>query len=487
MSVEEIREHRVKKLNKVRDAGLQVFPHKSERTHAVGEVRRRFAELEQSSEEVRLAGRIRGWRSHGGSAFIDIEDGTGRIQAFIAEDSAGEAAFSFFAETFDVGDFAELRGILFTTKRGEPTLKVRDYRMLAKSLLPLPEKWHGLQDTEARYRRRYLDMLFHPEVREVFEIRAGLSRELRSFLHNYGFLEVETPVLQSMYGGAEAAPFVTHLNAFDIDVYLRIAPELYLKRLIIGGFEKVYEIGRVFRNEGVDSSHNPDFTMLEFYWAYADYKDMMQLTEQLFTHVLTGVFGDVTTTYNGAVVDFTPPWSRIEYGELLHKYADVDVASLNREGMMERARELQVQVDDQMSKEKIADAIYKKYCLPQIWEPTFVIHHPAGMIPLAKPLADDPTKLGSVQMVAAGWELVKAYSELNDPLVQRQVFEEQEALHAKGDEEAHRLDTDFVEALEYGMPPTAGFGLGLDRLTALVTDTHSLREVISFPTMRPKE
>ncbi len=487
MALEDIRKNRIEKLESLKGAGISVYPHASKRTHTVEEVREQFDELTENGTEVRVAGRIRGWRGHGGATFVDLEDGTGSIQAYLRENALGKHLYELFEEHFDTGDFAEVRGTLFTTKQGEQTVDATDIAMLTKSLRPLPEKWHGLKDTEERYRRRYLDLLYNKDVREAFETKAAVTRAVRDFLDENDFIEVETPILQPMYGGAEAAPFKTHLNAFDLQMYLRIAPELYLKRLIAGGFERVYEIGRVFRNEGVDRSHNPDFTMLEFYWAYADYKDMMEMTEQLFAHFLREVFGSTTITYKEEEIDFTPPWQRIEYGELLQRDADADVFTLNREGLLEKARELDVPVEEADDKYGIADAIYKKYCLPNIREPTFVIHHPSGSIPLAKPLKDDPEKLGSVQGIAAGWELVKAYSELNDPQAQKQVFEEQEQQFVAGDEEAHRLDTDFVEALEYGMPPTAGFGMGMDRLTALLTGAHSLREVILFPTMKPRE
>ena len=486
-TIDEIKKERLRKLARIQKSGDLAYPAQIRRTHTVAEALKDFSKLSKTAKEIILVGRIRAIRGHGGSTFLNVADGTGNIQAYLKKDRVGEKPYRFFIDNFDVGDFIQIRGILFKTKKGEKTLEIADYKILAKSLLPLPEKWHGLQDEEERYRKRYLDLIFNKEVRQRFELRAKITQTIREFLDKEGFLEVETPVLQSIYGGAEAKPFKTHINAFDLDMYLRISLELPLKRLIVGGFEKVYEIGRVFRNEGVDRMHNPDFTMLEFYWAYADYKDMMKLTERLIVYVVKQVLGKTKITYEGKEIDFKTPWPRVEYDALLRKYANIDIAKENREALAKKAKELDIQVDEAASKARIIDEIYKKYCRPKIWEPTFVIHHPAGSIPLAKQLDDDPAKLGTFQLLlGGGWELVKAYSELNDPITQRKAFEEQEGLFRKGLADAQRMDTDFLEALEYGMPPTAGFGMGIDRLVALLTNTHSLREVILFPTMKPK-
>ncbi|HEY4509862.1 MAG TPA: lysine--tRNA ligase [Candidatus Paceibacterota bacterium] len=486
-TIDELRKERLRKLERIQSAGDLAYPAQLKRTHTVAEALKDFAKLSKAGKEIILAGRIRAIRGHGGATFLNVEDGLGNIQAYLKKDRVGEKLYDFFMETFDIGDFVQVRGTLFETKRGEKTLEISDYKILAKSLLPLPEKWHGLQDEEERYRKRYLDLIFNKEVKEKFEKRSKVIKAIREFLEKEGFLEVETPVLQSIYGGAEAKPFKTHINAFDLDMYLRISLELPLKKLIVGGFEKVYEIGRVFRNEGVDRMHNPDFTMLEFYWAYADYKDMMKLTEQLLVYVVKQVLGKQKITYEGKEINLKTPWPRVEYDALLRKYANIDIAQENREALAKKAKELDVPVDEAASKARIIDEIYKKYCRPKIWDPTFVIHHPAGSMSLAKQLDDDPTKLGTFQLLlGGGWELVKAYSELNDPIAQRKAFEEQEGLFRKGLADAQRMDTDFLEALEYGMPPTAGFGMGIDRLVTLLTNTHSLREVILFPTMKPK-
>ncbi|MBI2098515.1 MAG: lysine--tRNA ligase [Candidatus Wildermuthbacteria bacterium] len=487
-SIDEIKKERLKKLQQIQNAGELAYPAAVKRTHTVAQAVADFVKLQKSGKEIVLVGRIRAIRGHGGSTFLNLEDGAGSFQAYLKKDRVGEKPYAFFLENFDIGDFVQLRGILFKTKKGEKTLEIADYKILAKSLLPLPEKFHGLQDEEERFRKRYLDLIFNKEVREKFEKRAALIKAIREFLGKQDFLEVETPVLQNMYGGADAQPFKTHLNAFDLDMYLRISLELPLKRLIVGGFEKVYELGRVFRNEGVDRMHNPDFTMLEFYWAYADYKDMMKLTEQLLTYVLKQVSGSTKITYEGKEIDFTAPLPRIEYSALVKKYTKLNIETLSRDALANEAQKLGVSIEKAWNKGKIIDEIYKKYCRPKIWEPTFVIHHPSEMFPLAKQRPENPQEAETFQLLAAGgWELVKAYSEQNDPLVQRKAFEAQEGMFRQGLADAQRMDTDFVEALEYGMPPTAGFGMGIDRLIALLTNTHSLREVILFPTMKPKQ
>ena len=485
-TLDNIKETRLKKLEAIRKSLLNPYPEKTKRTHKIVQVLKDFAALTRSKKEMVLAGRIKSQRGHGGSTFLDIEDGTGKIQAFLRKDRLGEKGYKFFLDSFDIGDFVELKGFLFKTKKGEKTIEVSDFKMLAKSLLPLPEKWHGLKDIEERFRKRYLDLIFNPEVKAKFETRTKIIKEIREFLDKEGFLEVETPILQPIYGGAKARPFKTYLNAQDLDLYLRIALELYLKRLLVGGFEKVYEIGKCFRNEGVDRSHNPDFTMLEFYWAYEDYKDLMKFTEKMFETLLKRVFGKLEIKYENKKINFKTSWPRIEFGQLLRKYAKINFEEINQEALEKEAQKLGVETAKITNKTAIADEIYKKYCLPRIWQPTFVINHPLGFFPLSKAQEKDPRKLANFQLVVAGWELVNAFSELNDPLEQRKRFEEQEKLFKEGLEEAQRMDEDFLSALEYGMPPAAGFGMGIDRLVALLTDSHSLREVILFPTMKPK-
>ena len=486
-SIEEIRKARLGKLARIQKAGSLAYPGAVRRTQTIAQAIEGFPQLSKNKKEVILVGRLRSLREHGGSTFAHIAGGTGSIQVYFKKDRLGEKSYAFFLDNFDIGDFIQVRGTFFTTKKGEKTLEVADYKILVKSLLPLPEKWHGIQDVEERYRKRYLDLIFNPEVKEKFQKRALIIKAIREFLDSEGFLEVETPVLQNIYGGADAQPFTTHINAFDMDMYLRISLELPLKRLIVGGFEKVYEMGRVFRNEGVDRQHNPDFTELEFYWAYADYKDMMKLTEELVSFVVERVVGKKEIVYEGKKINFKTPWPRVEYAELFRKHVKLDINAQNRDALAKEATKLGIEVEKAMDKGHLLDAIYKKAIRPKLWDPQFVIHHPVEMKPLAKVRKDDPTKAESFQLlVAGGWELVNAWSEQNDPMVQKQAFEEQESLFRKGLEDAQRMDEDYIEALEYGMPPTAGMGMGVDRLVALLTDSHSLREVILFPTMKPR-
>jgi len=476
-TIDEIRKNRIKKAKAIKAAGLSVYPTETKRTHTTEEALQDFNKLSKSEKEIVLAGRIMSLRQHGGLIFSNLRDGKDKLQLMFRKNKIGEKGYKFFLDNFDIGDFIEAKGTLFKTKKGEKTLLVSDYKMLAKSLLPLPEKWHGIKDIEERYRKRYLDLLFNKEVKEKFILRSKIIKEIREFLEKKGFLEVETPILQPIYGGAKAKPFKTHLNALDIDLYLRIAPELYLKRLLIGGFEKVYEIGKCFRNEGVDRAHNPDFTMLEFYWAYADYKDMMKLTEELFSKLLKNLFGSLKIKYEGKEINFKLPWPRIEFSQLLRKYTKINLDEIHIQALKKEAKRLGMEPEGGASshqsvigsggKAEIADEIYKKFCRPKIRRPTFVIHHPEGSFPLAKGLEKNQKKTANFQLVVGGFELINA-------------------IFKAGFKEAQRMDKDFIEALEYGMPPAAGFGMGIDRLTALLTDSHSLREVILFPTMKPK-
>lgn len=482
--IDEIRKNRLKKLKAIESAGFLVYPGETKRSHTCSQAIEDFSKLSRSKKEIILAGRIISLREHGGLVFCNIEDGFGEIQVLFKKDRLGEKNYEFFLNNFDIGDFIEIRGTLFKTKKGEKTLETADYKILAKSLLPLPEKWHGLKDVEERYRKRCLDLIFNKEVKEKFKLRSKIIKEIREFLDKEGFLEVETPILQPIYGGAKAKPFKTHLNALDIDLYLRISPELYLKRLLVGGFERVYEIGKCFRNEGIDKAHNPDFTMLEFYQAYTDYKELMKFTEKMFSTLIKSLFGSLKIKYEGKEINFKPPWLRIEFNQLIKKYTKINLDEIHIRALKKEAKKLGIEPKGE--KAEIADDIYKKVCRSKIWQPTFILHHPAGAFPLAKSLKKNPIKTANFQLVAAGIELINAFSELNDPTEQKKRFEEQEKIFKAGFEEAQRMDKDFIEALKYGMPPAAGFGMGIDRLTALLTDSHSLREVILFPTMRPK-
>jgi len=487
MGLEEIREARVEKLKKIREARINPYPAATSRTHAIKEAVESFDQFTDKRSELFLAGRVIAKREHGGSAFLDIEDGTARIQLFFKKDSLGGKDYQFFSETVDIGDFIEARGTLFKTKQSEKTLEVKGWGILAKSLLPLPEKWHGLQDVEEKYRKRYLDLLFNPELKAKFAARTKIVEHLRQYLIANGFMEVETPVLQTIPGGANAKPFKTHLDTLGLDLYLRIAPELYLKRLLVAGFERVFEVARNFRNEGMDREHNPEFSMLEFYAAYWDYEKLMSFLEEMLEHVMRGNFGKTKIKYQGKDVDFKGPYKRITFSDLFKKYAGIDYDKSDEGDLKRKAEELSIVIEKSMTKGNIGDEIYKKTARPNIVDPTFIINHPLEISPLAKKLDDDPSHVARFQLIAGGMELLNGFSELNDPMDQHERFEAQEKIAKKlGGEEAHRMDEDFIEALEYGMPPAAGVGIGLDRLVALFTDSRSIREIILFPLMRPQ-
>ena len=482
---EEIRQERIKEIEALKRQGLNIYPARVKRTHTIAQALNQFTKLAKSQEQVVLVGRILSLRKHGKLAFFDIQDGTGKIQVFVGENTLGPKAYDFSLHYFHPGDFASFKGSLFKTKTGEKTIKGEELKILSKAIRPWPSQWYGLKDTETRYRKRYLDLWFNEEVKKNFEIRSQIIENIRKFLENKDFIEVETPILQGQYGGAKAKPFKTHLEALDIDLFLRISPELYLKRLLVGGFEKVYEIGKNFRNEGIDQSHNPEFTTLEFYWAYADYKDLMRLTEEMFASLLKKLFGKLEIIYQGKKVNFHRPWARIDFNQLLYQYTKIDLEEVNTESLKEKAKKLGVGVPNGASKPEIADQIYKKYCRSQIWEPTFILHHPQGSFPLAKESVKNPQCTDNFQLVVANWELINAFSEQNNPLIQEKVFKEQEENYQHGFSEAQRMDKEFLSALEYGMPPAAGLGLGIDRLTTLLTNSRGLREIILFPIMRP--
>lgn len=488
MGLKEIRDARIEKLKKLRKAGVNPYPAQSSRTHTAGEAVENFDKLAKEGKKLVLVGRTMAKREHGGSTFLDIEDETGKVQLLFKKDSLGEKDYQFFLDTIDVGDFIEARGTLFKTKQSEKTLEVEKWEILAKSLLPLPEKWHGLQDVEEKYRKRYLDLLFNPELKAKFVERTKIIEHIRQFLIANGFMEVETPVLQTIPGGANAKPFKTHLNTLDVDLYLRIAPELYLKRLLVAGFEKVFEIARNFRNEGMDREHNPEFTMLEFYAAYWDYEKLMNFLEEMLEHVVKDNFGKTKIKFQGKDIDFKGPYKRIAFNDLFKKYSGLDYDKSSENDLKKKAEELGITIEKSMTKGNIGDEIYKKVARSNILDPTFVINHPLEISPLAKKMDDDPEHVARFQLIVGGMEVLNGFSELNDPVDQMERFEKQESVAKKlGNEEAHRMDEDFVEALEYGMPPAAGVGIGIDRLVALLTDSHSIREIILFPLMKPRE
>ncbi len=477
---------RLKKYNNLKNEGVDPYPADSNKTHRIKELKEGFDNLKD--QEIILAGRLNLIREHGKISFADLRDGSGKFQVCFQEDVLGEEPYNLFLQNIDIGDFVELKGNLFETRRGEKTLKVKDWHILAKSILPLPEKWHGLADIETRFRKRYLDLLSNEETKEIFEKRSKVVTEIRKFLNNRDFIEVDTPVLQTQAGGANAKPFITHHNALNVELFLRIAPELYLKRLIIGGFDRVYEVARCFRNEGIDHQHNPEFTQVEFYMAYKNYKDLMNLTEDLFQIIIKSVQDSLKVEYQGKTIDFSGPYERVTYRDIVKQHAGIDLDDYkNEESLRKKAEELGIETEKTWGKDKIIDEIFKEKVRPKILGPTFVIDYPIELSPLAKKKKDNPNYVERFQLLVSGLEVCNAFSELNDPFDQEERFKKQQALKDKGDEEAQSLDKDFLEALKYGMPPTAGEGIGIDRLVAILTNKKNIKEVILFPTMRLKD
>ena len=484
MALDEIRKTKIEKVKKLRKAGIDPYPAESKRTHSVEETLLNFDGLSDSNEEVVLAGRIMAKRTMGGAVFFDVNDGSGKIQGFIKEDIIGDDKFKQFNEFIDIGDFIEVRGTLFKTKAGEKTLLSTFYSLLSKALLPLPEKWHGLEDVEERLRKRYLDFIMNPEEKELFVKKARFWQATREFLLKEGGLEVDTPVLEQIPGGADAEPFKTHMNALNIDLYLRIAPELHLKRLIVGDFEKVFEIGRIFRNEGIDREHLQDYTQMEMYWAYYNYEKLMQLAEKLIKYVVKETLGALSHEYRGKAVNWDGEWKRYDYFQEFNKYTGLELGEASEKELKKYAEKEGVDTSLHIGRGRLIDVLFKKKVRPELWEPGFLILPPVDIEPLAKRWPQDPNKVERFQVVACGSELGKGFSELNDPLDQRERFEEQTKLREKGDKEAQRMDEDFVEALEYGMPPTAGFAYS-ERLFAFIMD-RPVRETVFFPLMKPK-
>jgi lysyl-tRNA synthetase class 2 len=482
----EILQHRIDKLKKLKEKGINPYPYGFRRTHTSSEIVGNFEKLEGEGAEIKIAGRIVSLRLHGKSLFAHLKDGSGKIQIYVKSDEVGKDKFDLF-DLFDIGDFLGVTGKVFKTRTGEVTVRVDDFTLLSKSMLPLPEKWHGLQDKELRYRQRYVDLIVNEEVKNVFIFRTNLIKAMRQFLDDLGFVEVETPILQPLYGGAFARPFVTHHNALDVDLYLRIADELYLKRLIVGGFEKVYEISKSFRNEGMDRNHNPEFTMLELYQAYADYNDVMELYENLLNYSAQQVLGSNKFEFEGNQIDLTPPFKRIPMLESIREHTQVDLSDKNEEEIRKIAAGLNVKENLNRPKGKLIEAIFEVQVQPNLIQPTFVTDYPVEMSPLAKYHREKPGLTERFELFIGGCEMGNAFSELNDPQDQRERFRQQAELAKRGDDEAQVLDEDFIRALEYGMPPTGGLGFGVDRLVMILTNTRSIRDVIFFPQMRPVE
>ncbi len=482
---------RMAKVEAVRERGDDPYPVRFDRTHTLAEVRAHWEDKidvgGSTDDVVRIAGRVLLLRDQGKLVFATIRDGSETLQLFVSKGELGDDAFARFVGEVDRGDWVGVSGTVMKTKRGELSVKVSEFQLLSKALRPLPEKWHGLSDTDTRYRQRYVDLIANDDARRVFDVRFATLHAIRSFLGARGFIEVETPVLHAIPGGATARPFVTHHNALDTDLYLRIAPELYLKRLIVGGYDKVFELGRVFRNEGLDTRHNPEFTILELYEAFADYHDMMRLTEELIANAAQAATGSTEVAWDGEPVDLTPPLARRTMVDLVKEHAGVEVhPSQPVEELRKVCDDLGVPWEKNWRSGKLVLEIYEKTTEANIIEPTFVCDYPREVSPLARSHRDDETITERFELIVRGRELANAFSELNDPVEQLRRFEAQATLKQLGDVEAHGVDADYVRALEYGLPPTGGMGLGIDRLVMLLAGVTSIREVILFPHLRPE-
>lgn len=487
-SLEEIRASRLEKLKLLEEKGINPYPTSSTQDYTNKVVREKFDELSAKGDSIHLVGRIISLRSQGKIIFINFDDGTGVFQALLKSgEPLPENTFDLFEKTFDIGDFVELKGTLFVTKREEKTLLVEDLRMLSKSLRPLPEKWHGLTDTEERFRKRYLDLISSPEVKERFLTRSKIISLIRQFYIDKGFVEVDLPNLQPLAGGATAAPFVTHHNALDMDFYLPIAQELYIKMLITGGMPKVFELGKRFRNEGIDTTHNPEFTMLESNEAYADAKHQREFIEELFKHVVKGTFGKEEFEYEGNVIDLSKDFKVITFYDLLKEHAGINnPESISFSEAVEIANKAGIKVEEGEALEKILDNIYKKNARPKLIQPTFIIDYPVAFSPFAKRKDDNPRLIDRFQLVMAGIELTNCFAELNNPLDQKERYLEQDKKGNAGEKDISPSDEEYLEAMEYGMPPNGGIGIGIDRLVMLLTGVKNIKEVILFPTLKPK-
>lgn len=475
----ELRSQRLEKVEKLRQLGINPYPHKFDKKHTCKQAGRSLG------KKVKTAARIISLRGHGRILFVDIADQSGKIQLWFQEENLGKEKFKLL-KLFDIGDFIGVEGKVVKTKTGEITIDVADFSMLSKALRPLPAKWHGLKDVEDRYRKRYLDLLMNPEVKNTFEMRSRIISEIRGFLEKKGFLEVETPTLQPLYGGASARPFVTHHNALGNDFYLKISDELYLKRLIVGGFEKVFEIDHNFRNEGIDKTHNPEFTMMECYWAYADYKDIMKLTEDLFAHVAEKVLGTTKIEFAGHKIDLKPPWQRLTMSEAIKKHLSWDPEKTGDEEIKKRLKQKKISLKGGYCRGLAVAELFSEV-EEKLIQPTFITDMPKETTMLCKLHRDNPDLIERFEPYIAGWEAGNAYSELNDPQLQRKFFEAELEQKKAGNEETHPMDDDYIESMEYGMPPMGGLGIGIDRMIMLLTGQENIRDVILFPTLRSKE
>lgn len=481
----ELMQARRDKLTAIVGKGIEPFGRHYEATHHAQEIMDRFDELE--GQTVRVAGRIMAIRGHGKAGFANLRDMSGQIQLYLRQDVLGDEAYDVVHQ-FDLGDIIGARGEVFRTRTGEISIKVNSIEFLTKALRPLPEKWHGLKDVEIRYRQRYLDLIVNPEVKQAFLLRSRMIQALRRTLELRGFLEVETPMMHAIAGGAAAKPFITHHNALDMKLYMRIAPELYLKRLIVGGFEKIYELNRVFRNEGISIKHNPEFTLLELYQAFADYETVMKLTEEVIADVAQEVLGTTRITYQGREIDLTPPWPRITMVEAVKQYSGIDFSAIDSiEAARKAADSVGVHYEPSQGIGAILNAVFEETAEEHLVQPTFIVRYPTEISPLAKRCQDDPAFTDRFEGFIFSREIANGFSELNDPMDQKERFLGQVAQRESGDAEAHMMDEDFVTALEYGMPPTGGLGIGIDRLAMFLTDSYSIRDVILFPHMRHRD
>jgi lysyl-tRNA synthetase class 2 len=484
--LERITEQRLDSLSRIRSRGIDPYPHSYHPSHTVLEAIALFEQQGESSQDISLAGRIMSKRSIGKMSFLDIRDSSGKIQLSLRYDLLGQERYEFLQD-IDIGDIIGANGKLFRTKSGELTLEVSDFAMLCKSLRPLPEKWHGLADVEKRYRQRYLDLISNEESRGIFTLRSKIITSIRSFLDKQGFMEVETPVLQPHAGGALARPFVTHHHALDEDLYLRIALELHLKRLVVGGFDKVYEMGRAFRNEGISIKHNPEFTLLECYQAYSDYNDVMILVEEMLRHIAQAVLGDTKLGHNGKTIDLSLPWQRLQLREAIKNYCGIDFEDYQDAASLgSRMAEMGMEIDPGKGRGRLVDELLSTFIEPNLIQPTFLLDYPVEMSPLAKRKRGNDRLVERFEGFIGGREIANAFTELNDPVEQRERFQKQLREQA-ADEEVEIADEDFLQALEYGMPPTGGLGMGIDRLVMLFANQQSIREVILFPQLKTKE
>lgn len=476
---------RIDKMHKIEEHGWKPFGYRFLYTHRAADIAAQFDELSEKETEVKMAGRIMAIRGHGKTCFMDMQDKTGRIQVYVRKDVIGEENYALI-KLMDIGDTVGITGTAFRTHMGELSIKANSVEMLSKSLRPLPEKWHGLKDVETRYRQRYVDLIVNPEVRDTFVKRSQIIRSVREVLDSHDFLEVETPILNTIAGGAAARPFISYHNALDMQVYMRIAPELYLKRLIVGGMDRVYEMGRVFRNEGIDNRHNPEFTSVEIYQAFADYRDMMDLTEEVVVKTAEKVLGTTTINYEGTAIELASPWKRMSMIEAVKEYSGKDFTNVtDLEEARAIAKELNVAVEPSFGIGKIINACFEEYVEDKLIQPTFITGHPKEISPLAKSNPENPEITDRFEAYIYGREICNGFTELNDPIDQKERFLKQVEERTNGDEEANMMDEDFVNALEYGLPPTGGLGIGIDRLVMFLTNSSTIRDVLFFPTMKP--